>query len=553
MDKRTLLAIGLSAAVLIIYYTVFYKPPVPPPPSQQKTAETAASSSTETAPSPTASNVPQAQPVGETLPTEEISKRAALVVTDMETPRVTAKLSSKSGFPLNWLLKDFYEEADKKGPHIDLLHGEEKVPPIGVLLYPGKSAYFPFYSVKEVKDREASYQSQIGPLALEQRLQLGDPPYSVQVALKITNQSDTPQTLSPGLRLMVPQKKVEEKGGFLKRGQAPAHIHPLYRLGTSIEREQDVKKMGIFQEQVGDISWVALADRYFLRTILARSVSAQNKVSYGKKEPYIFSDFQYPPETLAPQGQKEYQFTLYLGPKDPTYLKAFKGVDLEGAIDLGWFGFVARPILMAMKFFYSFLGNWGLAIILLTVLIKILLHPLTKKSMVSMKGMQKLQPQLKEIREKYKDDKEKLNTETMSLFRTHKVNPMGGCLPMLIQMPIYIALYKVLYNATELYHAPFFWFYRDLSAPDPYYILPILLGVAMLAQQKMTPSTGDPTQAKMMMIMPIMFTVFMLFLPLGLVLYIFVNTVMTVIQQYMHQHDITVLGLLKGKKANSTS
>ncbi|MDX1386741.1 MAG: membrane protein insertase YidC [bacterium] len=546
MDKRTLLAIALSAAVLIIYYGVFYEPPAAPPPAQQAAKETAPT--TGTAPSPAIPSSPQAQPVGATLPPEVADEKVAAVVSDMETTLVNAKLSSKSGFPLNWLLKKFYEEADQKGSHIDLLHGTEDVPPIGILLYPGKSAYFPFFSVKEESGREISYQSQIGPLALEQRLTLGDPPYSVQVSLKVTNQSDTPQTLTPGLRLMVPQKEVEEKSGFFSMGQAPAHIYPLYRLGTSIEREQDVKEMGIYQEQVGDISWVGLEDRYFLRAILARSVSAQNKVAYGKKDPYIFSDFQYPMDTLSPQSRKEYQFTLYLGPKDPTYLNAFKSVNLDGAIDLGWFGFVARPILMTMKFFYSFLGNWGLAIILLTVIIKILLHPLTKKSMASMKAMQKLQPQLKEIREKYKEDKERLNQETMSLFRTHKVNPMGGCLPMLIQMPIYIALYKVLYNATELYHAPFFWFYRDLSAPDPYYILPILLGVAMLAQQKMTPSTGDPTQAKMMMIMPIMFTVFMLFLPLGLVLYIFVNTVMTVIQQYMHQHDLTILGLIKGKK-----
>lgn len=267
-----------------------------------------------------------------------------------------------------------------------------------------------------------------------------------------------------------------------------------------------------------------------------------------KKDGKVFSEFRYATTSLAPGQEKEFHWTLYLGPKDPALLKSYGGAHLEKSIDYGFFGLVAIPILLVMKFFNSILGNWGLAIIALTVCIKLLLHPLTSKSMKSMKSMQELQPQLKKIREKYKNDRERLNAETMGLFRTHKVNPMGGCLPMLLQMPIYIALYKVLYNATELYHAPFFGFYQDLSASDPYFILPILLGVFMLLQQKMTPSMGDATQAKLMYLMPIMFTGFMLFLPVGLVLYIFVNTVMTVVQQWMHRKDISLLDFVRSKK-----
>jgi len=168
--------------------------------------------------------------------------------------------------------------------------------------------------------------------------------------------------------------------------------------------------------------------------------------------------------------------------------------------------------------------------------------------MKSMKEMQKLQPKLKELKEKYKNDKERINIETMKLFKAHKVNPMGGCLPMLLQFPIYIALYKVLWNSIELYRAPFFWFYQDLSAPDPYFIMPVLLGVSMWLQQKLTPSaTADPAQAKMMQIMPIMFTAFMLFLPSGLVLYIFVNTIMGVMQQWMMNKDLRFRDLVRGK------
>ena len=164
-----------------------------------------------------------------------------------------------------------------------------------------------------------------------------------------------------------------------------------------------------------------------------------------------------------------------------------------------------------------------------------------------MKAMQLLQPKLQEIKKRYPDDKPKQNDEVMKLFKTHKVNPLGGCLPMLLQMPIYIALYKVLWNAIELYHSPFLW-YRDLSAPDPYFIAPILLGLFMFLQQKLTPSaTTDPAQQKMMLIMPVMFSAFMLFLPVGLVIYIFVNTFMSVLQQFMMQRDLSFKDLLTGK------
>ena len=164
-----------------------------------------------------------------------------------------------------------------------------------------------------------------------------------------------------------------------------------------------------------------------------------------------------------------------------------------------------------------------------------------------MKAMQKLQPQLKELQKKYKGDKKKIQEETMRLFQTHKANPMGGCLPMLLQFPIYIALYKVLWNSTELYHVPFLY-YPDLSASDPYFITPVLMGVFMFLQQRMMPSTSaDPTQQKMMMIMPVMFTVFMLFLPVGLVLYILISTAAGVIQQVMYNNNIRVRDLVRGK------
>jgi YidC/Oxa1 family membrane protein insertase len=546
MEKRTIIAVVLSSLILIGYYGFFYKPPAPPPSSAPPSGATEGQP-----PASVQANagIPETQEVQGGVPQKEVP----LVESKRATDLVEAKFTSEGGVPQNWFLLKFFRQADQKGGNTDLLKSSEQIPALGLLLFPGKSVLYPAYELVGGQGPALDYRAQLGALELNQHVAMGQEHYSLNLILRVRNQGEVSQQLSPGLRLTLPEPLVKPSGlfGFLSGGPPLEQVSPLYRVGTTVEREQDVKKLGVSQEQIGDISWAGLEDRYFLRAVLARAVSAQNSVSYGKKGDWVYTEFRYPPATLAAGEEREFPFTLYLGPKDPTYLNQFAALDLGQAIDYGWFGLVARPILQTLKFFYGFLGNWGLAIILLTIIIKLLLHPLTRKSMASMKGMQALQPQLKAIREKYKDDKERLNMETMNLFKRHKVNPMGGCLPMLLQMPIYIALYKVLYNATELYHAPFFWFYRDLAAPDPYFILPILLGIAMVAQQKMTPSTGDAAQQKMMMLMPILFTVFMLFLPVGLVLYIFVNTLMTVVQQYMHQKDITFLGLLKGKKASA--
>jgi YidC/Oxa1 family membrane protein insertase len=227
------------------------------------------------------------------------------------------------------------------------------------------------------------------------------------------------------------------------------------------------------------------------------------------------------------------------------------GHDLGKAVNFGMFDFIAKPFVWLMNKLYSMIPNYGVAIIVLTVLTKILLWPLGSKSYKSMSEMKKLQPLMKEIREKYKNDKKKMNEETMSLYRTYKINPLGGCLPMVVQIPVFFALYRMLYEAIELRHAPFFLWIDDLSAPDrlfrfhfsvpfmepPYGIpvLTIIMGATMLLQQKMSPPMGDPTQAKMMMLMPIVFTVIFINFSSGLVLYWLVNNILSIAQQYYIQ------------------
>jgi YidC/Oxa1 family membrane protein insertase len=188
--------------------------------------------------------------------------------------------------------------------------------------------------------------------------------------------------------------------------------------------------------------------------------------------------------------------------------------------------------LIFLKYINKGTHNFGLAIIVLTIVIKILFFPLTHTSYKSMKDMQKVQPLMLKLKKKYKDDKEKLNKEIMALYRSHKVNPLGGCLPMILQIPVFFALYKALLGSIELRHAPFIFWINDLSAKDPYYITPIIMGASMFIQQKMTPTVGDPTQAKIMLLMPIVFTIMFLNFPSGLVIYWLVNNVLSIGQQF---------------------
>ncbi len=214
--------------------------------------------------------------------------------------------------------------------------------------------------------------------------------------------------------------------------------------------------------------------------------------------------------------------------------------NLGAAINYGWLDFLAKPLVIALNYFYKYTHNYGIAIIILTIVIKILFWPLSHKSYKSMEQMKKIQPLMQQLKEKYKDDKQKLNEEMMRLYKTYKINPAGGCVPMLLQIPVFIALYEALLSAIELRHSPFIYhlpftnivWLADLSAKDPLYITPIFMGITMFIQQKMTPTSGDPTQAKLMLLMPIFLTFLFLNFPSGLVVYFITNNILSIIQQW---------------------
>ena len=234
---------------------------------------------------------------------------------------------------------------------------------------------------------------------------------------------------------------------------------------------------------------------------------------------------------MVPGQVVKIPFRVYLGPKESERLKGL-GVQDEKMIDFGYFTLVAKPLLWLLNLTNRVTGNFGIDIIILSILIKIIFLPLAQISVRSMKEMQKVQPEMKRLRELYKNDKARLQQEMMLLYKRRRINPMSGCLPMLIQIPVFIALYNVLQNTFEMRHAPFFLWIQDLSARDPIYLTPLVMGATMVLQQKMTPTTADPAQAKMFMLMPIMFTFLFLNFPSGLVLYWLVTNVLSIAHQY---------------------
>ncbi|MCP4020801.1 MAG: membrane protein insertase YidC [Desulfobacteraceae bacterium] len=299
----------------------------------------------------------------------------------------------------------------------------------------------------------------------------------------------------------------------------------------------------------GTVDWAGYTDRYFLTSVMPKT-PLDTKLKLTFADEIVTTNFFQPMERLDPGKQATYSFTYYMGPKSLKILSQYDNA-LKKAINFGWFDVIAKPLLITMNYIYKVIPNYGVAIILLTILIKILFWPLGTKSYKSMNEMKKVQPLMMEIREKYKDDKQRMNQEIVGLYKTYKVNPASGCLPLLVQMPIFFALYRMLYMAIELRHASFLGWINDLSSPDRLFhfdftipmmqppfgipVLTLLMGASFLLQQKMAPTAGDPMQAKMMMLMPIFMTVLFINFPAGLVLYMLVNNVISMGQQYYIQ------------------
>jgi len=385
-----------------------------------------------------------------------------------------------------------------------------------------------------IVDLETTHQG----LDVTKRFEFRPGQYLVRVSYLIDN--TTNREISAGLFAQI---KRDDREAF---GDKPFTLGPQPYLGAALTTNEsryekltfeDIDEDGAYRAAV-EGGWIAFLQHYFLSAWVANE--DQTNTYYGRKRSdgtYLFG-YTAPLQTLSPGSRGEWNTRFFAGPKDQNRLEEI-APNLNLTVDYGFLWWLAVPLFKILDWIHDLVGNWGAAIILLTVLVKLLLYPLSAASYRSMANMRRVAPQMKRLQERHADDRQKLSQEMMALYKKEKVNPLGGCLPMLLPMPIFIALYWVLFESVELRHAPFMLWIDDLSAMDPYFVLPLLMGASMYVMQLMSPAVGDPMQQRMMRMMPIMFTVLFLFFPAGLVLYWLVNNVLSMAQQWwvMRQTD----------------
>ncbi len=503
MEKRTLLAVILSLIILLGWSYFFPKKYAPQKTSQPQQAPL----KTEPAVKPETTQ-PSSQPAIEYPETKETLANDIIVETDL----YKAVFSTEGGTIKSWELKT-YKDGHKMP--VVLLKEPGSIPPLGIIFEdPNRTLPLkPIYetNIKQLMLSKGDPKGELififsnNVMSVKKKFVFYNNDFKVDLSIETVNVPS--YTLPVGTNFGVFDKQQKE------------HKGPLLLLDS--DRKEFDEKLKEKLNFTGNILWIAQEDKYFTAALIP---IAQTEGAEVWKEGAS-------PEIAFKVKQPKQDFILYAGPKEYDRLKNLnKG--LEHIVDFGWFTVVAMPLFWVLKFFHKFLGNYGWTIILLTIVVRIPFIPILNKSQQSMKKMQKIQPMMAEIKEKYSKDPQKMQKEMMALYKKHKVNPVGGCLPMLLQIPVFIALYNVLNKAIELRGAPFALWITDLASKDPYYILPITMGVTMVIQQKMTPSTMDPAQAKIMMFMPIIFTFMFLTFPSGLVLYWLVNNVLGIIQQY---------------------
>lgn len=540
---RLFIAIALSFLVFFIWQALFVKqePVEPKPPAQQEPA------AARTAERPT---VP-AQPIektdsGITADSSPIRKEAKTITVD--TPLYRLQIHERGAVFHSFLLKEYREAAGRNAPMKELIpegpqagsvetgFSGNSVPGISEAIFTSDLTADRLEVVGAPKQVSFQWVSPNG-IRVEKRFRFFPESYLIAHSVTIRNGSD--QALQDQMMITIRDRLSDSSRQFGFEG-------PSALIGNKVQ-EVKAKEIPEKGRLTGEIKWVALQSRYFLGSVVPKNPSeAGMKLNLGP-ENLLSASYENAPLLIPSGAQQTFEFDLFFGPKSVRILQGI-GRSLDKAVNFGMFDFLAKPCLWLMNFLYGFIPNYGVAIIILTILIKLLLWPLGTKSYKSMNEMKKLQPIMANIREKHKGDKKRMNEEVMGLYRTYKINPMGGCLPMVAQIPVFFALYRMLYEAIELRHAPFLGWINDLSAPDrlfrfgfsvpfmePPYGIPVLtlvMGATMFLQQKMTPTPGDPNQAKIMMLMPVVFTFIFINFSSGLVLYWLINNILSISQQY---------------------
>jgi YidC/Oxa1 family membrane protein insertase len=532
MEKRLIIAIVLSIGVLYAYSLMFPQAKPTVAPGAKQAAVTSASlragqggtAATTAAPAATA---PTAQPAAANVPQTAAAAKDVTVDTDL----YTAVFSSQGAGLKRLVLKKYKDVAGPKGKEIVLLN--ETAPERFGLLSDSREFGINPTAVYNTSGQNLKLtDGQKGTLEFSTTTPNGVTFRKVytfsgnayDIALSQQLQNGGSASLSGSVHLLQNER-------VLTSHKAEGR-YEVYGPSTLTNNKVEAEKLDKLKAplQYSNVTWSAFADKYFMDAVIAENGSiASARVSHTGADSVV-RDLASPAVSVAPGQTASVNYKVFYGPKDLDILKA-EGNRLEEVIDYGWFAPIAKPLVFVLKYLYKYTGNYGVAIIIITCILKLLFFPLTHKSYKSMKDMQKIQPKMAELKEKFKNDREGMNRAVMELYKTHKVNPMGGCLPMVVQIPVFFGLYRALMYSIELRHAPFMLWITDLSAKDPYLVTPIVMGVTMFIQQKMTPSNMDPVQAKMMLALPVVFTFMFLNFPSGLVIYWLVNNVLTILQQ----------------------
>lgn len=362
-------------------------------------------------------------------------------------------------------------------------------------------------------------------LVIEKRFIFTAGKYDVRVEYSVTNQGDGSKVVQPYFHF----------AQTIDNGEGTNMMMPVYRGGAYSTADQRYEKLSFDDMKEANLNlgtqggWVSMLEHYFVAAWVPQG-EGNNQLYSMVADNLGVIGVQAPQQSIAVGEQKTFAATFYAGPKDQDNLAQIaNGLDLT--VDYGMLWFISQPLFWLLQLIHGVVGNWGVAIIAITLLVKGLLFPLTKVQYESMAKMRNLKPKIDELQARYKDDRQKMGPAMMELYRKEKVNPMGGCLPMLIQLPIFLALYWVFVESVELRQAPFMLWITDLSVKDPYYVLPVLYGISMFIMQKLTPMTvTDPMQAKIMLWMPVAFSVFFLWFPSGLVLYWVISNLISLAQ-----------------------
>jgi YidC/Oxa1 family membrane protein insertase len=520
MEKRALIAVVLSLGFFYLYSMLF---PAPETKEVQKPVQQMVSTVQSTAATPPASLQP-------TPPIGQAASQARDIT--VETDLFTAVFSNQGATLKSLVLKKYRETAGRDGKQVYLvsetspegfdLKTESAALGLSPTVFYTESTGSLTVSGTDKKLLEFHYTSPQG-VVVKKTYAFSGTSYAIGLDTQITNTGAAKLSGALNLILAHPAEPKTKESRF--------EVNGAVTMEDGKFSTEAVKKLAEKPKDFNTrVAWTGYADKYFLAAVLSRENSIST-VRIGKGTGnYIDTTIASPSFELLPGQSRSISYSLFFGPKELDILKA-QGEGLDSSLDLGWFAAIAKPLLYTLKYFNKYTHNYGIAIIIITIIIKILFFPLTHKSYKSMKDMQKLQPKMTELKEKFKDDRDAMNKAVMELYRTHKVNPLGGCLPMVVQIPVFFALYKALMFSIELRHAPFFFWITDLSSKDPYYVTPIIMGATMFIQQKMTPSSMDPIQAKMMLALPIVFTFMFLNFPSGLVIYWLVNNILTIGQQ----------------------